>query len=113
MPQYFGQNYAKSFAYQILLALSTNLMGFGLAGLCRRFLVYPAYCIWPASLVTIALNSSLHAEENYAVPGPFKRLYSMSHYRFFLAAFSAMFIWFWYDVAGKLSLCTLANSALI
>lgn len=60
MDRYFGQKYAKSFSYQILLALSTNLMGFGLAGLCRRFLVYPAFCLWPASLVTIALNSSLH-----------------------------------------------------
>lgn len=60
MDRYFGQKYAKSFSYQILLALSTNLMGFGLAGLCRRFLVYPSFCLWPASLVTIALNSSLH-----------------------------------------------------
>lgn len=60
MDRYFGQKYAKSFAYQILLALSTNLMGFGLAGLTRRFLVYPSFCLWPASLVTIALNSSLH-----------------------------------------------------
>lgn len=37
-----------------------NLMGFGLAGLARQFLVYPAYCIWPRSLATVALNQSLH-----------------------------------------------------
>lgn len=60
LDKYFGQPYARSFGYQILLALSTNLMGFGLAGLCRRFLVYPSFCLWPRSLVTIALNSSLH-----------------------------------------------------
>jgi OPT family small oligopeptide transporter len=71
-------------------------MGFGLAGLCRRFLVYPTYCLWPASLVTIALNSSLHNEENHAVPGPFSRLYNISRYRFFVAAFCAMFVWFWF-----------------
>lgn len=37
-----------------------NLMGFGLAGLSRQFLVYPSYCIWPRSLATVALNQSLH-----------------------------------------------------
>lgn len=37
-----------------------NLLGFGLAGLARRFLVYPSFCIWPRSLATIALNQSLH-----------------------------------------------------
>lgn len=35
-------------------------MGYGLAGLTRRFLVYPSFCIWPRSLVTIALNGALH-----------------------------------------------------
>ncbi|KAK1990115.1 OPT superfamily oligopeptide transporter [Colletotrichum falcatum] len=96
MDRYFGQKYAKSFAYQILLALSTNLMGFGLAGLCRRFLVYPAFCLWPGSLVTIALNSSLHNETNSPVPGPFKRTYNMSRYRLFMIAFAGMFVWFWF-----------------
>lgn len=37
-----------------------NLMGFGLAGLAKRFLVYPSFCIWPRSLVTVAINQSLH-----------------------------------------------------
>lgn len=60
MDKYFGQKYAKSFAYQILLALSTNLMGYGFAGLSRRFLVYPSFCLYPRSLVTIALNKALH-----------------------------------------------------
>ncbi|KAF6824047.1 opt oligopeptide transporter [Colletotrichum musicola] len=96
LDQYFGQKYAQSFGYQILLALSTNLMGFGLAGLCRRFLVYPSFCLWPASLVTIALNSSLHNDSNHPVPGPFKAIYSISRYRFFLVAFGCMFVWFWF-----------------
>lgn len=32
LPQYFNQPYANSFAYQILIALSTNFIGYGLAG---------------------------------------------------------------------------------
>lgn len=58
--------------------------------------VYPSYCVWPHSLVTIALNSALHNENNVTVPGPFKRFYSMSRYKFFLWAFGAMFIYFWF-----------------
>ncbi|KAH7066492.1 OPT oligopeptide transporter [Paraphoma chrysanthemicola] len=106
MDKYFGQHYAESFAYQILLALSNNLMGFGLAGLTRRFLVYPSFCLWPASLVTIALNSSLHNETNYPVMGPFAKVWNMSRYRFFMAAFAAMFVWFWFPdtIFGALSL---------
>lgn len=42
LPQYFNQSYAGHFSYQILIALSTNFIGYGIAGLCRRFLVYPA-----------------------------------------------------------------------
>lgn len=38
LPQYFNQQYARSFGYQILIALSTNFIGYGLAGLTRRFI---------------------------------------------------------------------------
>ncbi|EAA32547.2 hypothetical protein GE21DRAFT_5522 [Neurospora crassa] len=96
LPQYFNQPYANSFAYQILIALSTNFIGYGLAGITRRFIVYPSYCVWPASLVTIALNSALHHEENHIVPGPFKKLYRMSRFKFFMWAFGAMFVYFWF-----------------
>ena len=95
-PAKFNQQFARSFGYQILIGLSTNFIGYGLAGLVRRFLVYPAFCVWPASLVTIALNSALHDEANVAVAGPFKRIFAMSRYKFFLYAFTAMFVYFWF-----------------
>ncbi|KAM5344246.1 hypothetical protein ACJ41O_012783 [Fusarium nematophilum] len=96
LEKYFNLQFAASFGFQICIALSMNLMGFGLAGLARRFLVYPSFCIWPRSLATVALNQSLHNEENSAVPGPFKRLYSMSRYKFFMLSFGIMFVWFWF-----------------
>lgn len=46
--------------------------------------------------MTIALNTALHNDNNITVPGPFKRFYSMSRYKFFLWAFGAMFIYFWF-----------------
>ncbi|TAQ89934.1 hypothetical protein B7494_g1691 [Chlorociboria aeruginascens] len=96
LPQYFNQSYAGHFGYQIMIALSTNFIGYGIAGLCRRFLVYPTYCVWPASLVTIALNDTFHTDKNPAVLGPFKKVFSTSRFRFFLYAFVAMFVYFWF-----------------
>lgn len=42
--QFFG------WGFQILLILSTQAMGFGLAGVMRRFLVWPAAMVWPATV---------------------------------------------------------------
>ncbi|OAA64789.1 Oligopeptide transporter OPT superfamily [Cordyceps fumosorosea ARSEF 2679] len=96
LPNFFNQSWALSFGYQILIALSTNFIGYSLAGICRRFLVYPSYCVWPQSLVTIALNSAFHADTNPAVPGPFGTFWRMSRLKFFVFAFAAMFVWFWF-----------------
>lgn len=96
LPQYFDQPYASHFAYQLLIALATNFIGYGMAGICRRFLVYPSYCVWPASLVTIALNSAFHTEVNPPVEGPFRRIWRVSRIKFFYLMFGAMFIWFWF-----------------
>nr|QBZ39424.1 sexual differentiation process protein 2 [Thermochaetoides thermophila] len=98
LPQWFNQTWATSVGYQILIALSTNFIGYGLAGLCRRFLVYPAYCVWPSSLVTIALNSAFHdsSSETASVTGPLKSVWKMSRLRFFAWAFFLMFVYFWF-----------------
>lgn len=97
LPRYFNQPYAISVTYQLLIALSTNFIGYGLAGLCRRFLVYPAYCVWPTSLVTIALNSAFHdsASETAVVAGPLKSIWRMPRLKFFAWAFGLMFVYFW------------------
>lgn len=95
LPQFFDQPWAVSFGYQILVALSTNFIGYGLAGLCRRFLVYPASCVWPSSLVTIALNTAFHAEGDVPVAGPWTSVWRWSRLRFFSAVCAAMFVYFW------------------
>lgn len=96
LPQYFNQQYARSFSYIFLNGFATNFIGYGLAGLTRKFLVYPSYCVWPRSLVTIALNTALHNEENHSVQGPFGKIWNISRYRFFMVSFAAMFIYFWF-----------------
>ncbi|KAK4122087.1 OPT-domain-containing protein [Parathielavia appendiculata] len=77
LPQYFNQPWAINVGYQTLIALSTNFIGYGLAGLCRRFLVYPAYC-------------------TAMVAGPFKSIWQMSRLKFFRWAFGLMFVYFWF-----------------
>lgn len=95
LPQYFGQVYAGSFGYQILVGLATNYLGYGFAGICRRFLVWPSYCVWPTSLVTIALINAFHEQDHAPVMGPFKRLVTMSRFKFFVVVFCGMFAYFW------------------
>ncbi|AEO63038.1 uncharacterized protein THITE_40025, partial [Thermothielavioides terrestris NRRL 8126] len=108
LPKYFNQPWAMSVGYQLLIALSTNFIGYGLAGICRRFLVYPAYCVWPSSLVTIALNTAFHdtSTEAATVVGPFRSIWKMSRLKYFTWAFGLMFVYFWFPnyIFGALSL---------
>lgn len=68
-----------------------QLLGYGLAGITRRFLVYPASCIWPTTMGTIALNRAFHQDKNLPANG-----WRISRLRFFLIAFSSMFVYFWF-----------------
>ncbi|KAJ6509641.1 OPT-domain-containing protein [Mycena vulgaris] len=91
LPLYFNQSWAQAFGYQIAITLSTNFIGYGLAGLVRRFLVYPAYAIWPYSLAVITFNRAFHAEKRTVVNG-----WKMSKMRWFLYCFCSMFVYFWF-----------------
>jgi len=75
----------------VLVALSTNFIGYGLAGITRRFLVYPSQAIWPANLATIALNRAFHTKSNSVVNG-----WAVSRMRWFMYCFVAMFVYFWF-----------------
>jgi hypothetical protein len=104
--KHYGQEW--SFAYQWLLVMSTQLIGFSLGGVAKRFLVSPpsmsaclltpsyhllntmdaSTAVWPANLVTCALFNTLHSQ---VYPG--FRDTGMSRERFFLYGFLASFIW--------------------
>ncbi|KAJ6628594.1 OPT-domain-containing protein [Mycena sp. CBHHK59/15] len=91
LPLYFNQSWATGFGYQIMVALSTNFIGYGLAGLTRRFLVYPASAIWPTNLSMIALNRAFHKEKETVANG-----WKISKMRWFLYSFCSMFVYFWF-----------------
>ncbi|RDW89690.1 hypothetical protein BP6252_01722 [Coleophoma cylindrospora] len=93
LDMFYGEKtLANSAGFQILLALSTQLIGYGCAGLTRRFLVYPSVMIWPKNLATIALNKALHNDNGKInVNG-----WTISRYRFFLYTFCGMFVYYWF-----------------
>lgn len=87
---YGEKELANSAGFQIMLALSTQLIGYGCAGLTRRFLVYPSAMIWPKNLAAIALNKALHNDNGNAEVHGWK----ISRFRFFMYAFLGMFVYF-------------------
>ncbi|KAK3354904.1 putative isp4 protein [Neurospora tetraspora] len=87
--------YKQSFgwAWQILFGISTLCTGYGLAGLARRFLVWPAAMIWPADLVNCTLFYTLH---DHSPSDPARTNgWSISRYRWFLIVMGGSFAWYW------------------
>lgn len=85
--------------FSLTFVLATQLTGFGLAGLCRRFLVWPASMVWPQNLVGCALLNTLHSDETDDGIGMFggnveKEGRGMSRFRFFMIMTMASFVWY-------------------
>ncbi|KAG0199498.1 hypothetical protein BGX28_007256 [Mortierella sp. GBA30] len=82
-------NSEKPFIAGMFLVLTTQITGFALAGVIRRFLVRPAHMIWPSTLVTASLFRSLHAMQDEHDEG------RMSRIRYFCMVAGGMFIYYW------------------
>lgn len=81
-----------NFGYQLLLVWTSQILGYGAAGLTRRFIIYPASSIWPANLISVSLFECLHTREkdNNPVNG-----WRMPRYTLFMIIFIASFVWYW------------------
>lgn len=75
--------------YQLLLTISTQILGYAFAGLTRRYLVRPAAMIWPGTLMSTAMFTTMHTNENKPANG-----WSISRYRFFVYVWAAAFTWY-------------------
>ncbi|KAG7663268.1 uncharacterized protein J8A68_003182 [[Candida] subhashii] len=90
MPMFYNNQWV-DFGYQTLLILATNFLGFGLAGIMRKFAVYPVKSLWPSILPNIAMNRALMSPElKQNING-----WVVSRYRFFFIAFAGSFAYFW------------------
>ncbi|KAF7291148.1 OPT oligopeptide transporter [Mycena indigotica] len=85
---YYDQTF--NFGYQWMIVMSTQLIGFSIGGIARRFLVQPPSMIWPYNLVTCALFNTLHSQQ-YAGVGS-RGGYSRE--KFFYIAFACAAVWY-------------------
>lgn len=61
LPHYYNSPVPAGFEF--IIALSSQVIGFGFAGYLHRFLVWPADMVWPQTLLTSTILNTLHAEE--------------------------------------------------
>ncbi|WVQ81284.1 OPT family small oligopeptide transporter [Cryptococcus sp. DSM 104549] len=76
----------------IFLLLTTQCIGFGLAGMLQNLLVSPPAMYWPSTLVTVQLFTTLYSTSSSALTATAKRLTS-SRLRIFMLVFLATFIY--------------------
>lgn len=67
--------------FQMMLTISTQSVGYGIAGIMRKFLVYPASMIWPGTLVAVTLMNAMYERGDRPEPGVLGG--SMPRYKWF------------------------------
>lgn len=82
-------NQSAPVAYQLLLTISTQILGYGFAGMARRFLVRPSGMIWPGTLMSAAMFSTLHKQENKPANG-----WTISRWNFFYIVWIGAFLFY-------------------
>jgi hypothetical protein len=92
LPMFFDQKWARNKAYQYLITLSMQCIGYSIAGLARSCLVFPDYCIWPYTLSTIVLNRTLHERGSGFQFRLFKK--HITPFRWLLALAGGYFVWY-------------------
>ncbi|PKS08975.1 hypothetical protein jhhlp_003588 [Lomentospora prolificans] len=85
--KFYGQEV--SIVYQLLLTISTQMLGYTFAGITRRFLVRPSGMIWPATLMSASMFSTLHKEDNKPANG-----WTISRWKLFLSIWLSAFLFY-------------------
>jgi OPT family small oligopeptide transporter len=78
--------------FQLLLTISTQSLGYGIAGIYRKFLVYPASMIWPGNLVAVTLMNAMY--EQNSPPDPTIIGGKMPRYRWFAYVTLGAFVYY-------------------
>ncbi|XP_030975484.1 oligopeptide transporter 7-like [Quercus lobata] len=76
-----------NFMVALVVVITSQVMGFGWAGLFRRYLVDPASMWWPQNLVQVSLFRALHEKEERPKGG-------LTQNQFFLIAFICSFAYY-------------------
>ncbi|KAG6477227.1 oligopeptide transporter 3-like [Zingiber officinale] len=84
MKAYYKQSL--SFLCALVIVLTTQLLGYGWAGMMRKYLVEPAEMWWPSNLAQVSLFRALHEKD--------ERSKELSRMKFFLIFFIASFAYY-------------------
>ncbi|GFP80509.1 oligopeptide transporter 3 [Phtheirospermum japonicum] len=84
MKAYYKQSL--NFLCALLIVLTTQFVGYGWAGMLRRYLVDPVEMWWPSNLAQVSLFRALHEREH--------KSNGMTRMRFFLICMTASFIYY-------------------
>lgn len=79
-----------SFGASWILIITTQVLGYGWAGLLRKYVVEPAHMWWPSTLVQISLFRTLHEKETEED----RTRYRVSRAEFFVIAMVCSFLWY-------------------
>ncbi|KAH6977206.1 OPT oligopeptide transporter protein-domain-containing protein [Ilyonectria sp. MPI-CAGE-AT-0026] len=90
LDMYLGLEWAADFGYGLCMLLSSQLLGFGLAGLCRRFLVHPPHTLWYFVLGQTAMNRAFIQGEN-----PLTNGWRISRMKYFFVVFACAWCYYW------------------
>ncbi|TFK37218.1 peptide transporter MTD1 [Crucibulum laeve] len=72
----------------IFTLIGSQLMGYGIGGIMRSFLVYPTYIVFPNLLPTVQLFDALHRGK--------KIFMQKKRVKFFWSVFIGIFVWEWF-----------------
>ncbi|KAJ7103354.1 OPT oligopeptide transporter [Mycena belliarum] len=75
-------------AIAIFCLLGSQLLGYGIAGMMRSFLVYPTYCVFPNLIPTIQMFDVLFRNQD--------NILQRKRIKFFWVLFVGIFIWEWF-----------------
>ncbi|KAL8469218.1 hypothetical protein ACS0TY_032157 [Phlomoides rotata] len=84
MKGYYKQSL--NFLCALLIVLTTQILGYGWAGMLRKYLVDPVEMWWPSNLAQVSLFRALHERESKSM--------GMTRMRFFLICMAASFIYY-------------------
>ncbi|KAJ7362691.1 OPT oligopeptide transporter [Mycena albidolilacea] len=91
--QFWNRDFGAGFG--VLFILTTQFIGLSrifVAGLARRWIVYPGALIWPSTLSSTVLFRVLHEPQEYGSANG----WTMTRYKFFFAVTAGSFVWFWF-----------------
>ncbi|RMZ89737.1 hypothetical protein DV736_g3039, partial [Chaetothyriales sp. CBS 134916] len=87
-------NINMGWGFSLLFTISSQVIGIGIAGLFRRFNVWPAAIIWPANFSITTLLYALH-EKSKTDPEKANG-WSISRYRYYIFVTAGAFVWYWF-----------------